>query len=192
MILDERHVKVSHPIPISGTGDELSSSYQIKVSLEALIAIQMGEPDTGFEVSLESNRESYAENEPVFLTITSTRSGFLTIFSIENDSLTLLFPNNLSRNNTIKADAPIYFPPTTAYKLTLQTLPNQKKSYITFVAVVSKDKVLFSSIEETKFEGNYIKLKQAMLTHYAKWLYKIPIDRRSSDAKILTIFKKKN
>lgn len=187
LILEERNVKVSHPIPLENQGDVLSGAYKVDVSLEALVAIQTGEPDPGFDVKLEANRHSYVENEPVHLTITSTRSGYLTLFAIENDSLTLIFPNSLNPDNFINANVSFDFPPKGVYKLTLQTKPGQKKSVVTFVATVSKDDIPFSIIEEAKYQGKHLKLKQALLTHYARWLYKIPIDKRSSDYKAVEV-----
>lgn len=190
LILKERNVKVSHPKPLSDSEDVYSASYRIEISLEALVALQTGEPDHGFEVKLKTNRDVYQENEPVILTVTSTRDGFLTLFSVWNDSLTVIFPNSLSPDNFIKEDSTVIFPPASAgYSLNLRTIPSTTKSVETFIALVSKEEIPFSPIDVAKYEGKYLKLKQAMLTHYANWLYKIPINKRSSDARAVEVIK---
>lgn len=186
LILDERNVVEAKYFSGSEDAVEIGDS----VTLEALIGILPGDPDPGFEVSLETNREAYQEDEPVVLKVSSTRDGYLTLFSIENDSLTVLFPNSLSSSNLIKAQTPLTFPPPDLYSLRLKAIPGKTKSEITFVAIVSKGNVPFSPIDEAKFEGNHLKLKQAMLTRYANWLYKIPIDRRSSDVKEVQVVRK--
>ena len=187
-ILDERGVKISHPIPTSDSSNDLNTVYRIEAQLEALIAIQHGEPDPGFEVRLTTNREAYEEDEPVNLTINTTRDGFLTLFSIENDSLTLLFPNSLNPNNNIKANKSFNFPPGDLFSLRLKPVAGRTKSEITFVAIISRDEVPFTQADDTRFEGNRLKLQQALLKNYAKWLYKIPADRRCSDIRAVQVY----
>lgn len=190
LILDERNIKVSHPIPIDSADDGYGSLYKIDVSLEALIAIQNDEPDPIFDVKIYTDRDVYNENEPVNITVTSTYDGYLTIISIENDSLTVIFPNSLSPNNFVKSNDLFKFPPVNSYALTLQVIPGRKYSEITFVAIVTKEDVPFMPLEVAKYNGRYLKLKQAQLTNYAKWLYKIPINKRNSDIKVVYVISK--
>jgi len=186
LILEERNVFVHRPVSIGDGLDE----YRIDVELEANIVVQNGEPDPGFHVQLESDRESYDENEPVHLMITSSRSGYLVLFHIANDSLALLLPNAVTRQNYIRADTTFIFPPNENYSLAMWVNPGRKASDETFVAVVTLENIPFAKPDRMMITGRQLDLRQDLRTSYAKWLHKIPADRRTSDWKVLQVTKK--
>jgi hypothetical protein len=187
IILEERNLKIGKANPVA----ENSDVYKIEVELEALVATQFGERDAGFDVTLESNREIFQENEPVELTITSTRDGYVTLFYVHNDSLNVLFPNAIDKKNVVKANVPMLYPPPKAvYELSLETENGKKNSFEEFIAVVTKGDIPFQNVSEMKIEKGNLKTKETMLTNYAKWLYEIPVEQRSSATKVLQVFKK--
>lgn len=194
LILEERNVKFGKPVPVSESGDDLNAAYTITVEVEALVAVQTGERTPGFEVQLSADRDVYEDGEPVYLTITSTKDGYLTVFFIENDSLTVLYPNSITPKNFITAGAPLNFPcakgERSPLSLRMETIPGRSRSEATFMAIVSKDNVPFTPPDEMRIEGSTLKLQQAMLTKYANWLYKIPLNDRASDVKGIQIVRK--
>jgi hypothetical protein len=189
LIIEERNVKYGRVTPIDSAEDE-NTVYKIDVEIEALVAVSKDEPDEGFKVILESNREVYEEGEPVILTVNSSRDGFLTIFDVYNDTLNVLYPNATDKNDTIKANISFIFPTTEAYSITLKTIAGRKSSEETFIAVVTKEYEPFPNINEMIIEGKYLKLKRDVLTTYAKWLYDIPMNKRSADTKVIRVIKK--
>ncbi|MBS4028111.1 MAG: DUF4384 domain-containing protein [Ignavibacteriales bacterium] len=186
IILEERNLKVGEAKRVA----ENSDVYKIEVELEALVATQFGEHDAGFAVTMESNRETYQEDESVELTITSTRDGYVTLFYVHNDSLNVLFPNSIDKNNFIRANDSLKFPQSNSYQLTLETEKGKKSSFEEFIAVVTKGEIPFQNISEMKIEKGNLKTKETMLTNYANWLYEIPVETRSSATKVLQVVKK--
>jgi hypothetical protein len=186
LILEERNISFGELEVIRGT-----DLVRIRVSLEARIALQQGEPDPGFQVSLVSDRESYEENEPVRLSVTSTRDGYLTLFYVENDSLNVLLPSAVIRSNQIEANKTLHFPPNDVVSLHLLVQRGQKASAGTFIAVVTKDDVPFPNLAGLEITETKVKLKQDVLTAYNQWLYRIGVDRRSSDHKLVQVTAKR-
>lgn len=188
-VIDLRNVKVIGPTAIADTLDAFQTKYKIEVQLEALVFTPHGEPDKSFKVELTTNRKTYKEYEPVILTITSTKDGFLTLFHIYYDTVSVLFPNAIDRNDTIKANQIFMFPPTGAYDFQLYVPPGKKSSEEIFIAVVTKEHIPFPNIKEIKIEGKKLKLKQELTKAYARWLCDIDVDKRASDKEVVRVEK---
>lgn len=187
IILEERNKIISDPKPIAGA----KNTYQLTAELEALIDVQQGEPDKGFEVKLESEKATYIEEQPIRLTVVSTRDGYLTIFHIHNDSLSVIFPNAISKENAIKKNVPLKFPPSAMYDLIAENEKGEDVAVEQFIAVVTKEKVPFPNFEEIAIQNKDLLLKQASFSTWAKWLHKIPASQYASDRKAVKVVRKK-
>jgi hypothetical protein len=185
--LEERNKIVSDPKPLAGA----KNTYQLSAELEALIDLQIGEPDAGFEVKLTSDKETYIEEQPIKLTVTSTRDGYLTIFHIHNDSLEVYFPNSILKENVIKKNIPLKFPPSSAYDLLLENERGEDVAVEQFFAVVTKEKIEFPNLEFVSIEKNSLAVKQESFSAWAKWLHKIPVNQYASDRKTVKSVAKK-
>ncbi|MEK7263224.1 MAG: DUF4384 domain-containing protein [Bacteroidota bacterium] len=191
LILEERNIEISEPKRISPQEEKKNILYQIEIQLEALVAPQNGEPDAGFEVTISTKKEIYIEEEAVEFEISSSRSGFLTIFNIHGDSLDVIFPNALDKQNKITAHLPFTFPANKAYSLTLETLPGKQNSQDEFIAVVTKENIPFQNVDNAMIDTRgVLKIKEAQLISFANWLYKIPLQTRASAKQIITVQKK--
>ena len=186
LILEEHIVRESDPVRVKGAG---ADEFQIDVEIQARVSVQQGTPDDTFEVTLETDREAYHERDPVKLKITSSRDGYLTLFNIFNDSLIVLFPNAIEKDNSIVAEKEKMFPSTEEYQLELEVPMGREESMESFVAIVTKDRYPFASLGKIEYSGDRLKVRQEMLSVYANWIYKIPLDRRCSTAKIVEVFK---
>jgi hypothetical protein len=187
LILEEKILSESNPVRIkSGATGE----FQMEIEIQALVAVQEGVPDEGFEVTLEPDREAYQEQEAVRLRITSSRDGYLTLFNIFNDSLVVLFPNAMEKDNFVFAGKEKTFPSNANYQLELEVPSGKEESVESFLVIVTKDKNPFMGLDKVEYAGDRLKIRQAMLSAYASWIYKIPIDRRCSTEKVVRIFKK--
>lgn len=187
IILEERNTIISDPKPIAGA----KNTYQLTAELEALIDVQQGEPDKGFEVKLESEKATYIEEQPIRLTVVSTRDGYLTIFHIHNDSLSVIFPNAISKENAIKKNVPLKFPPSAMYDLIAENEKGEDVAVEQFIAVVTKEKVPFPNFEEIAIQNKDLLLKQESFSTWAKWLHKIPVSQYASDRKAVKVVRKK-
>jgi hypothetical protein len=189
LILEERNVVIGEPVRISPVSEKTNVVYRVDAKLEALVALQNISPDPDFKVEIKAEKDMYRENQPVILKIRTTKTGYLTLFHVQGDSLSVLFPNALSKENQIKANLTFVFPPSGSYDLELAVIPGQQKSNETFMAVVTKEDAPFPNIEELKVEKGALKTSRNLLTTYTNWLYKIPTDQRTSDILVLKVTK---
>lgn len=185
LILSERDVRFERPVPLDST----YTVYSETAHIEALVATPRGQPDPAFEVTLASSRNAYEQHEPITLKIRSTEPGYLTILDIHEDSINVLFPNVIDRDNHIYADTDFVFPPSKAYSLELETLKGESSSADIFIAVVTKDNIPFPNIAKIGLDGSRLLVAEKGLTTYANWLYKIPLDRRAAASKLIEVQK---
>jgi len=188
LILEEKIISKSKPEPIQL---ENSDEYlmRVQIDIEALVAPQVIDPDPTYKVELITDRIVYNEREPVQFRLFASKDGYLTIFNIKNDTLNVLFPNEMLKDNFIKGGDTLYIPPKKSrIRIRLVNNPGQTRTDEMFIAILTKEKIPFT-------EGNIVKnskvpFKQAQLSAYAKWLYDISPDRRTSDMKVLSVVKK--
>jgi hypothetical protein len=172
IILEEIIVREGDAKKVEGT------TYKIEIEIDAKVAVQNGEPDPTFSVSLESSKQIVKEGEPFTLTITSTKSGYLTIFNIYQDSLSVVFPNSIDQVNTIVGNKPFVFPPHKAYDLEMALPKGKTASSEMFIAVVTTENIPFPNIEQIKFTNGAIGLRSEQLNVFAQWLYKVSLNNR--------------
>lgn len=175
IILEERVIHESELKRVQG------STYSFEIEIEARIAVQEGERDPTFSVSLRSSRQLLKTGEPITLTVTSTKPGYLTIFDIYRDSLSIVFPNAIDKKNSLQANVPFTFPPSAAYDLTMEVAEGKTSSSEMFIAVVTREDVPFPNLDQLSVNGGAVQLRMAQLSAYAQWLYKIPLEKRSAD-----------
>ena len=190
LIIEERNVSVSDPVRISPESGKSNVQYRIDAQLEALIVIPHGEPEAGFEVTMHSDRTSYREYEPIRLTVVSTRDGYLSIFNVHNDSLSVVFPNALDLRNKVKANTALTIPADNSYSLMMEPPHGKERSAEEFIAVVTREDISFPNISEISTAGDRLKMEEALLTVFAKWMYKIPLNHRCSDSIVLEVIRK--
>ena len=102
--------------------------------------------------------------------MTTTKIGYLTIFNIYEDSLSVVFPNAIDKENNIEANRPFVFPPNKAYELQMTVPDGKKASSEMFIAVVTQENIPFPNLEKLEFTNNTLRLRMEQLNVYAKWL----------------------
>ncbi len=175
IILEERIIREGELKKVKGT------TYEIEIEIEARVTVQQGEPDPSFVVKLESSKQIVKEGEPFTLKVTTTKIGYLTIFNIYEDSLSVVFPNAIDKENYIEANKPFVFPPNKAYELQMTVPDGKKASSEMFIAVVTQENIPFPNLEKMEFTNNTLRLRMEQLNVYAKWLHKILLQQRSAD-----------
>ena len=182
VILDEK-VIYDRPEPV----DSSYMVYTVTAHVHALVGLPEGESDPGFDVKITTDRDIYNEYEPVKLRVRTTKPGFLTILDIHNDLIKVLFPNVINRNNYISPDKEFVFPPGDAYSLEFEVEKGKSNSTDMIIAVVTEDNVPFPDDKKIGLEGSRLIMGEKSLTTYARWLYRIPLNRRSSDLKLIHV-----
>jgi hypothetical protein len=181
IILEERIIREGDLKKVKGT------TYEIEIEIEAKIALQQGEPDPSFTVKLESSKQIVKEGEPFILTVTSTKAGYLTIFNVYQDSLSVVFPNAIDKGNKIDANRSFVFPPHKAYDLQMASPAGKTTSSEMFIAVVTTENIPFSNLDQLHFANGAITLRSEQLSMYAQWLYMISLNKRCADMIPITV-----
>lgn len=188
LILEEKVISKSKPEPVQLEGSD-EYLMKVQIEIEALVAPQVIDPDPTYKVEIFTDRIVYNEREPVQFRIYASKDGYLTLFNIKNDTLNVLFPNPMLKDNFVKGGDTLYIPPKKSkVRIRLITNPGQTRTDEMFIAILTKEKIDFN--EGNIIKNNKVPFKQAQLSAYAKWLYQISPDRRTSDMKILSVVKK--
>ena len=97
------------------------------------------------------------------------------------DSLSVVFPNSIDKKNSIEANKQFVFPPHKAYELAMALPEGKTSSSEMFIAVVTVENIPFPNPEQITFVNGAVGLRSEQLNVYAQWLYKINLNKRSSD-----------
>jgi hypothetical protein len=181
IILEERIVREGALKQVKGT------TYELEIEIEAKVAVQQGEPEPSFSVKLESSKQIVKEGEPFMLTVTTTKSGYLTIFNVYQDSLSVVFPNSIDKVNKLDANKLFVFPPHKGYQLQLALPQGKSTSSEIFIAVVTQDNIPFPNLEQITFANGAIGLRMEQLSVYARWLYDVPLNKRCANQIPITV-----
>lgn len=91
-ILDEDWVTTRHP--------ELGAQVYLRLRLRAVVAHEVGRPDAAFRLDLTANQPSLTvrsnrapDNDELVVAVTASRASNLALFSVADDSVVALFPN---------------------------------------------------------------------------------------------------
>lgn len=187
IITQERNVRISDPKRITSKSAKDDAMFQVEAELEAYVIIPEGAADPGFSVQVTTKRTSYRENEPVLLEITPSKQGYLTIFQVKNDTIQIVFPNALSRDNLLSAKQKFIFPK--GFELLLTVDGDEKSTNEEFIAVVTKEEIPIAAIGEAIIVNDEMILPKLTLTDLSSWLSKIPLNQRTMDHKVLTAVK---
>jgi len=66
----------------------------LHLKYEALIVKEKNNIDQTFEIECASNRKGYVYEEDIKFTVESSKDSYLTIFSVRDDSISVIFPND--------------------------------------------------------------------------------------------------
>ncbi len=183
IIVEERNLKITSAF-IDVNGVQLP---QIIVYVEALIELPLGETDNTFEVQVHTDKQSYVEGEDLQLTIRSSKSGYLSLFQIKNDSCFILYPHPLlpkTKDNRIMANVEVEIPPQSKpYSYVLDLEGGDGERAIEFIiAIVTSDNVPCGGMNSKK--------EFITLLEYNTWLAKIRVDQRCSASAQIQVVKK--
>jgi hypothetical protein len=163
-------------------------SQQLKVDAQNqfLVRRETKLADANFALGLKVLKHDFVVGEKIALELTATQSCFLTIFNFSNDTVTVLFPNEVDREVHLIANTKRVIP-NASYSL-IASLPNgKKKSAEYLIAVATKDSLVFRRGAEVKNGSGYAQTLRAAATDMWQWLASIDADRRVETVEFLKI-----
>lgn len=168
-VLEEHWVPTTHPA--------LGAQLYYEVRALVFVERERGAADAGFHVSVSLNEGLFhvrgqlpGDNGEVVATVTSTRDAYLTVLSIADDSVTVLFPNRYEPTLRAGAGAALEVPSRSWREQGLRlraSLPAGREARRELIAVVA-----------TRSAIPYPSTATSMLD-LQRWLVHIPLDQRA-------------
>jgi hypothetical protein len=159
-----------------------------RVAMRAQVQPEMGRPDPGFQLELNLNKELFADGETLSLELTASRNCYITLFNLyANDSLLVLLPNELLRDNHLQAEKTLSVPsPNAGWTLPVGLLPGRETDREMLLAVATKSEIPFSAARVAR--QGLMSMDEALLT-VNRWLADIPSDQRTEAVAFYRIVK---
>jgi hypothetical protein len=132
--------------------------------------------DKNFLLDLRANKHDFKPGEKISLELAATQACYVTIFNVANDTVSVLFPNEVDTDNRFAKDAKRTVP-NVHYSLIASIPTDRSVSPEYIVAVALKDSIIFRGTEKVKVAG-YAETFRAGATDLWKWLTTIDRDRR--------------
>ena len=152
-----------------------------RVEIRARVRPETGTPDPGFALELNlADKDSsnvYRHGEPLVMELEATRECHVTVFNLYgNDSLLVVFPNELMPDNRLAAGELLRIPPPGAgWELPVGLLPGRDTDQEMLLAVATKQPVPFRRAAGAR--QGLLAVEEAMLA-INRWLAAIPADQR--------------
>jgi len=153
-----------------------------RVEIRARVQPETGTPDPGFALELDlADKEGshvYRHGEPLVVELEATRECYVTIFNLYgNDSLLVVFPNELMPDSRLKAGERLRIPPPGAgWELPVGLLPGRDRDQEMLLAVATRQPVPFR--RSAGVRQGLLAVEEAMLA-INRWLATIPADQRT-------------
>jgi len=176
---------------------ETIARVRLKVSCE--VAKESSAPDPSFQLKLNLNQDVFYDrgilenNDEVIVELETTQDAYLTLFGISNDSVKVLFPNQITTANKLVKGESLDFPSqnmrNAGLHFRVETAKGEKRSSEMVHAIATKDSIPFSA---GKIIGGIgvVPTYQAAVDELNQWLCRIPPERRTEAYQVYEIRKK--
>ena len=189
-IVGEKVVKweleVDQPSPLKPPG------LALRVTLEVQVMPEKGEPDPFYKVKVWLNKGVFQSGEEMVVSVNATKDSYLTVLNFSaDDSVTLLYPNLLRRDNKIEAGRDYEIPAREdrgeIMKFQVATLPDHKQDTEAIKVICTRGPL--NLLSEVKARGNYgvMDSTKFAMTEIARLLAAIPPRERAEDTAIYQI-----
>jgi len=164
----------------------------LRVTLEAQVLPEKGEPDPFYKVKVWLNKSVFQNGEEMVIYVNATKDSYLTVLNFSaDDSVTLLYPNLLRRDNKIEAARDYEIPAKEdrgeVMKFQVGTLPDHKQDTEAIKVICTRGPI--NLLAEVKARGNYgvMDSTKFAVTEVARLLAAIPPRERAEDTAIYQI-----
>lgn len=147
----------------------------LKINYRGLVAKEEYPSDATFELECSTDRKVYVFDDVMKMNARSTKDAYLTIFSVHNDSISVIFPNKYwTSGNRISAFKPREIPDAEeAKKATMYVMPEKNEYSELLIFVATLDSLIYELPGENPHIYNYSWMD------LNRWLLKIPRNRRA-------------
>jgi hypothetical protein len=112
---------------------------QYRLEMECCVAVDKGEADPFFSLSVKTSKPAYSDGDEIVLDIRSGKDSYLTLFHLGSDNkATLLLPNNFQKAVQLTHGKSFSFPGN-GMAMKARNTPGKKKEVEHFVAIATKE-----------------------------------------------------
>jgi len=174
-------------VSIPGDRPDRPPVIMVRVAMNARVLSESGEPDPNFKISLIMYKREFRSGDEAVFRIQASRDCHVTLLSLAaNDSVYVLFPNVVQKDNFLKAGEIIKIPET-GFKIRVATLPGHVKDSEVVMAIATKKNVRFFEEEDMDPKPGSIGTPRFAALKLARILSSIPKSERVEDSKVYTV-----
>jgi hypothetical protein len=148
-----------------------------EVTIDATVIKYDTKPDITFDANIEGIKGVYNNLDKLTFSVKTTQNCYLTIFNINDNEATLMYPNSLEKQKVLISNEINKFPPQADYELETNL---KDKEFNRLIFVFTKTAVPFIKINKEQVTTN-----EAIFN----WIYSIMPDQRKVEYRSLIIQK---
>ena len=149
------------------------------VEIKAKIKIEKLTADPEFILQLELNQSTFKNGESMTMNLEASKDCYITVLNLySNDSLLVIFPNQIMSNNTLSGGKSVSIPPRNAYwDLPVGLMPGKKVDSEAILTIATKKNIPFEMKKYLDRDG--LMAQSDALLAINKWLADIDADQRT-------------
>ena len=168
----------------------IPGSTDIEVKLKVKVGQQKGKHDPKFKLRSSLDREYYKHGEEMTISVTPSMDCYLNILNFSsNDSVYILFPNTLLKNNFIRSGQTFLLPSEEnrerGIRFRVGLLPGKEEDLEMIKILATKENIPFTALSSISTIGTY----ESTATDIIGWIMDIPRDKMTESTLQYWIYK---
>ena len=168
----------------------VDGSFDIEVKIKVKVGQQKGKADPKFKLKSSLDREYYKHGEEMTISVTPSMDCYLNILNFSsNDSVYILFPNTLLKNNFIRSGETFLLPSEEnrerGIRFRVGLLPGKEEDLEMIKILATKENIPFTALSSISTIGTY----ESTATDIIGWIMDIPRDKMTESTLQYWIYK---
>jgi len=168
----------------------VDGSFDIEVKIKVKVGQQKGKADPKFKLKSSLDREYYKHGEEMTISVTPSMDCYLNILNFSsNDSVYILFPNTLLKNNFIRSGETFLLPSEEnrerGIRFRVGLLPGKEEDLEMIKILATKENIPFTALSSISTIGTY----ESTATDIIGWIMDIPREKMTESTLQYWIYK---
>mgnify|MGYP006423275947 FL=1 len=168
----------------------VDGSFDIEVKIKVKVGQQKGKADPKFKLKSSLDREYYKHGEEMTISVTPSMDCYLNILNFSsNDSVYILFPNTLLKNNFIRSGQTFLLPSEEnrerGIRFRVGLLPGKEEDLEMIKILATKENIPFTALSSISTIGTY----ESTATDIIGWIMDIPREKMTESTLQYWIYK---
>jgi hypothetical protein len=182
-ILEEKDLKWE-TLTLSASEHTGPPAIVVRLTMSARVKSVSGKPDPSFKLQLDLNKQVYQNGDEVIFHVKASKDCYLTILNLAaDDSVYVLFPNDIRRDCRMISGTQLEFPSTEdrerGLRIRVATLSGHSEDNEMIKIIATKQDVPFLDVSESSTGFEAIGTPRVAVARLARWLSEIPISERA-------------